>query len=278
MSTIGLAPPAVVDDLLPVETPFNLFTVARELTGRWEAGVAVWGHPEGVPSGYDPCLEGTFREKQDDWDLPLAFFPAFTALSGIRCSAMGMGRFDDFQDRANRVLNATVHDAAERQLSQGDPLAENASGTPVPFLSDANLTVYGGASVEPSEGLAYLENAIGETGRAGVIGAPPGVVSAWSFDGALRVVGDHLETFLGTPVYVATGFIGIEDSSVAAGTGWAYATGPIFYGLGELIELGATAAETLDRENNDVVYRAERDVVVGWDTALQAGVLVDWTP
>ena len=36
--------------------------------------------------------------------------------------------------------------------------------------------------------------------------------------------------------------------------------------------------EVLDRSNNDVTFRAERYVLVEWDTVLQAAVLVDWTP
>ena len=35
-------------------------------------------------------------------------------------------------------------------------------------------------------------------------------------------------------------------------------------------------ADVLDRETNDLTYRAERFVVAAWDTALQAGVLIDW--
>ena len=36
-------------------------------------------------------------------------------------------------------------------------------------------------------------------------------------------------------------------------------------------------SEALDRANNDVTYRAEKIAIVSWDTALQAGILVDWT-
>jgi hypothetical protein len=283
MSTIGLAPPWVVDDLLPEVHPYSLLTVGHQLDGRWDAGIGIWAFPsgDGVPSGFDPCAEGTFREKDEVGEAESPLFPSFTAYAAFQCSTMGMGSFQDFQDRVNRVLDAVDVAAIERQLVQGDPIAVNANGDAVPFLGDAHLDILAVAAVGPGPALAYLEDAIGETHRAGVIGASPGVVSAWSFDGGLRVVDGQLRTWLGTPVYVATGFIGadpVSGSTPAAGQGWAFATGPIAYGRSGLIEIGATAAETIDRTLNDVVYRAERDVVVGWDTALQAGILVDWTP
>jgi hypothetical protein len=37
-------------------------------------------------------------------------------------------------------------------------------------------------------------------------------------------------------------------------------------------------SEYVDREANEVIYRAERSFVALWDTSLQSGVLIDWTP
>ena len=37
-------------------------------------------------------------------------------------------------------------------------------------------------------------------------------------------------------------------------------------------------SEYVDREINEIIYRAERSFVALWDTSLQSGVLIDWTP
>ena len=53
-----------------------------------------------------------------------------------------------------------------------------------------------------------------------------------------------------------------------------YATGPVEVRLGEVAVMDIK--EVLDRSNNDVTFRAERYVLVTWDTQLQAAILVDW--
>ena len=273
MSTMtGVGLPIVLDGPLPKPHPYNLFTVAQELGGRWNGGVGLWAHPTDVPSGHDPCLDGTFREKDEPGDGLTAIFEAFEAYVGFQCSAMGMGNWQDFQARVNRVMEAADAYAAERQLAFGDPRDDQ------PYLIDTNLDQIA-TGVSPQAGLSYLEQAIGETGRAGVIHADPATASSWTVYGGLTPVGDQLRTWLGTPVVVGTGYIGADPaggSTLGAGESWAFATGPLVYGRSETIELAPTAAETVDRSNNDVIYRAERDILVAWDTALQAGVQIDW--
>jgi len=39
-----------------------------------------------------------------------------------------------------------------------------------------------------------------------------------------------------------------------------------------------SVSEYVDRENNVITYRAERAILPLWDTSLQSGVLIDWTP
>jgi len=278
MSTLtNVGAPRVDLGPFPTEHPYSLYTVAKQLEGeRWENGVSLLGYPDGLPSGFDPCSEGTFREKDESDTAPYGTFLGFTTWLGLLCSTMGMGSFEEFQARVNAALAAKDHHAAERQLAQGNPLDQN------PYFGDTHLSILGGGgALTPGTGLAYLEEAIGATGIAGVLHATPAIASAWSFDGGLYVEDGRLYTWLGTPVVVGTGYIGTDPangSTPAAGQGWAFASGPVVYGRGPLVELAPTAAETVDREINLVDYRAERDIVVAWDTALQAGVLIDWTP
>jgi hypothetical protein len=84
----------------------------------------------------------------------------------------------------------------------------------------------------------------------------------------------------GTPVSISGGYQGASANGTAAGAGtsWAFASGPVEVYVGEATLVGEDINGTLDTSNNDVTFRAERYVLAEWDTALQAAVLVDWTP
>lgn len=293
MSITGVGPALAVEGPLPAPPAYNIFTVAQALSAnltpdgdlleRWRNGISLRAYPPGVPTGFDPCSTGTFRTKDEGEPAPISAFLPFTAYVADFCSALGLGPWPEFQARTNAVLTATEAFALERQLAQGDPMNDN------PFLGDANMVEVGpGGALNPGAALAYLEQAIAGTGRAGVIHATPAIAAAWSAlgytlervaggvaGGSLRTVGNW------TPVIVGSGYTGtdpVADDSPGAGWGWAFATGPIVYGRSaELMPVPETEREALDRTNNDVVYRAERDMLVAWDTVLQAGVLVDWS-
>jgi hypothetical protein len=157
-------------------------------------------------------------------------------------------------------------------------LAAGADGSTNPFLGDSNVTVLGGAAVTPAVGLSWLENAIGATGRQGLIHASPAVAAAWGFD--KLETGEALYTVNGTPVAVGGGYanVTVDGDDPGDGEDYAFATGPVEVRLSEAITLSDDIAESLDRSNNDVVIRAERYALATWDTALQAAVLIDWTP
>ena len=113
-----------------------------------------------------------------------------------------------------------------------------------------------------------------------MIHATPGTISAWNFVNLLTE-GDVLRTANGTPVVSGGGYIntdptGLTGSDPAVGQEWAFATGPVrvYLGPGETLEV----AEYVDHLDNVITYRAERYVLATWDTALQSGVLIDWTP
>jgi hypothetical protein len=48
--------------------------------------------------------------------------------------------------------------------------------------------------------------------------------------------------------------------------------------LSDPVLVGGDINGSLDTSNNDVTFRAERYALASWDTALQAAVLIDWTP
>lgn len=276
MSTFtAIGPALAIDGPLPVSRPYGLLSIPGVLdagNGRWMNGVNVYGYPEEVPALWEPCATGTWRTKDEGAGVNTPRFDAFGMYVPITCSAMSIGDWRDFASRAEKVLDATASHGLELALSQGVELSTN------PYLGDTNATVLGGAALTPIVGLSYLENAIGATGRAGIIHASPAIVAAWSE--YLHIEGGTLYTINGTPVAAGGGYIGApaDGSDPAAGEDYAFATGPVRAFLSEPQLVGEDINGTLDTSNNDVTFRAERFGLVEWDVALQAAVLINWTP
>ena len=279
MSMLTFGPPQYVNGALPTAPPRSLLTIPGVLqeTGdsRWTNGAALWGDPDGLPETWDPCTTGTFRPKTDVSSFETPDFAAFVAYLPVTCSSFTVASDPDgFAQRAEVTLDATISFAVEQALSQGIPMSTN------PFLADANVNVLAAAAtMSPEKGLAWLEDAVGATGRGGLIHATPAVTSRWfaSFPLFEPEIRSTLYTPNGTPVSSGGGYKGSTPSGQAAATAgkeWVYATGPVQVWLAE--EATLNIEDVLDRTLNDVTFRAERYALVTWDTSLQASVLIDW--
>lgn len=274
MSNLTYGPPVVLDGPLPVAPPHSLLNTPGVLqndpSDRWLNGVTIYPYPVDLPENWDPCWEGTYREKGEGSGVPLPVFGSFVAHLPITCTAASIGDPDEFANRVEISMNAVESYAVERQLSQGTGIQTN------PFLADAAADILaGGAAVTPAVGLSYLEDAIAMTGKQGMIHATPAVVSQW-FD---QEDWPSLVTANGNRVASGGGYIGADPATgatAAAGQAWAFATGPVEVRHSRIAVMDI--ADVLDRATNDVTFRAERYVLVEWDTALQAAVLIDWTP
>jgi len=277
-----LGPPLSLDGPLPVaplRSLLNTVTVIDSPDLRFGVGGVVWPYPPGLPESFDPCSTGTFRTKSEGegWDLPQ--FQPFTVYLPITCSSITAAA-PGFADRVQLAFAATESYAVAYELARGVANPLN------PFLDDANLNILAaGVAVQPDAALSYLEDAIGATGRGGVILTTPAVGA--SFNGSncgygIEVQSGRLVTTANTtPVALDGGFIGASPSlhaPLVAGQGWAFATGPIMVRRSPDIQILSTLKESTDRSDNTVTFRAERDYLVIWDTVLQAGALVDWTP
>lgn len=273
--SLTFGPPVTLDGPLPLAPPHSLINTPGVLiTGepdRWLNGVNVYPYPSALPGLWDPCSAGTFRTKSDGEGEDLPMFASFVVYLPITCSAMSIGDPEEFAGRAEIAMRAVESYAVEKQLVSGDGIATN------PYLEDANVSLLAsGAAVGPDAAVSYLEDAIGATGKQGMIHATPSVVSQW-FDQTRE--DSPLVTVNGTRVAAGDGYIGSRPtggSAAAAGQSWAYATGPVEVRHSDV--LMPDISEVLDRSNNDVTFRAERYALVEWDTVLQAAVLVDWTP
>ena len=255
----------------PVAPPHSLVNtpgvVISEDAGRWLNGVNLIGYPDDTPSLWEPCSEGTFRVKGEGTGRPEATFDPFVCYIPATCSTWG---WNDLQEQVEAALEATYSMGVEQGLSQG------IAGSNNPYFGDGSLVILGGGAVAPPVGLAYLEDALSQTGRGGIIHATPAVVARLQ---SVRLAGPAaLVTGNGTPLVSGDGYVG-TDPDGAGGPGahedYIFVTGPVEVRLGPLVM--TELAESLDRSDNTVTFRAERYVLATWDTALQAGVLVDWT-
>lgn len=275
MSNLTFGPPVVLDDgHLPVAPPYSLLNTPGVVKPpgdpHWLSGAAVYPYPSDLPGEWDPCSTGTFRTKDEGSGVESPHFASFVSYLPITCSAMSIGDPEEFANRAEIALNAVQSYSVEKQLSQGTGVATN------PFFADAahTLSAAGATAKSPEVALAYLEEEIGETGKQGMIHATPPVVSRWFDQDRLD---SPLVTVNGTRVVSGGGYQGATPTgraAAAAGESWVYATGPVEVRLAPIAVLDIK--DVLDRSNNDVTFRAERYVLVTWDTQLQAAVLVDW--
>jgi hypothetical protein len=131
--------------------------------------------------------------------------------------------------------------------------------------------------------LSFLEEAIGATGRQGVIHATPAVIAglqAFPIDSTLEDT--RLITAVGTPVVAGDGYIGVDTpwlTSPGTGESWAFATGRVEVHLGPMVSF--PLAESLERDINVTTFRAEKYALAIWDgidedELAAAAVLVDW--
>lgn len=272
MSAMTFGPPVPIDGPPPRPYPYGILSVSRELneSERAAMGVNVLPYPPDVPRGFDPCSTGTFREKAEgsDWDAPL--FPGFTAYTPVTCNSKGIGVDAEFRRKVSAVLAATDQWILEQQLVAGTVLPDYL------HVGAAGVDVISSTGIPPEQALFQLEDAIAATGRMGVIGMTPGAVAQAGWNN-FRVVDGHLETANGTPVIAGQGFVGQKPAGGAATSDteqWAWAFGPPFHWRGE-VNIPGNRGQNVNRVTNITTYRAERELVVGWDGILRAAVLVD---
>jgi hypothetical protein len=248
-------------------------------------GIEEWPYPRDLPDTYNTCDTGTFRVKAEGegWNLPI--FGPFTAYLPITCSSISAAK-PGFAERARLAFQARQSYAVSYELSHSHAQPLN------PHFTDANTRFPAGQTAQrPDVGLAYLEDAIGETGIAGMIHATPAVATAWNGANGYEVEdvgGTLLTTANKTPVAVSYAYHGARPSlgvAPSTHTQWVFATGPVQVRAQTEIEIIAQSIkESMDRATNDVTFRAERSFVAVYDAPesdsdhrpVQAAVLIDW--
>lgn len=278
MTTI--APPYIIDGPKPLERPFGIHSVVdfeEDDNDRWVGGAQVYSYPSDLPQSFIQCSEfltspGSSKDEGNPLALPV--FDGFAVYFPETCTSRGIGDTERFKERARIALDATEDFAVEQQLATGYYDRD------IPYFTDGNMTRPNlNTPVGPTEALALLEDAIGATGRGGVIHATPGTVTAWSALWLVYQVGDHLRTTNGTPVVAGAGYLGANSvghpATLTSDEAWAFATGNLVGRRSGIFMNPEELKEAMDRSINRVTYRAERYYLAAWDTHLQAGVIVD---
>lgn len=260
----------------------QVYVPAQAGRERWLNGIAVYPYPPGVPIGYDACGDPP-EDKPFGENVEPPEFNTLTVVESITCTSQQVPDQDAFKARAVSVLAATESFAVARELMSGLLFGSQ------PYLTDTNATFPNGdVATRPNHGLQVLEQAIGLTGRLGVIHCSPMLATALLGQGfVIRDKTGVIRTINGIPVIPDFGYIGVSQPVGHAEPGpteeWAYATGPVDIRRSEIFTTPETRIEALDRGSggatngrpNTFTYRAERYYVTDWDTALQAAVLID---
>lgn len=269
----------VIDGPVPEPPLFSLLSVAQieePDSPHWRNGVTVWPYPPDTGSIWEPCAgNGTFL-KNEGISVSSPEFSGFTLYLAITCTAMGIDWNDPegWKNRARIAFRAVESFALEQEISQGTffPLQ--------PHFDDANVDILA-TGVKSQVGLSYLEDAIGLTGRRGVVHGTPGTITSWGKEFLVFRESGELHTPAGSKVVSGGGYLGGHPSGgSAAGTGaaWAYATGPLKVLRDKEVRFNPDDfSQATNRGNNTITFQAERDYVVVWDAVLQAAVLIDWT-
>ena len=253
----------------PASPPYSLLNtpgvVVEREEGRWVNGTNVELNSCEPPDVWDPCSEGTFREKADALEFPESpQFDPFVVYSTLTCSTIG-GR--DLEEQAREHIEAAESWAVERVLADG------IDGMSNPFFNDGNAVAVAGAS--PSEQLRLISSAMSETGRAWQVHAPPAAVDSLSEDGSMVTrESDGLYTANGMRVISGSGYYGSGGQSTDISSG---VPQQCMYGvLGVEVRLGplfvTDIRSSLDRSINELVIRAERYVLATFDTCLYVTV------
>lgn len=290
MSTMTLGPTVGLETHAPSPPRYRLLDVARVIDVDDEhifAGIEVWPWLDARSGGvHNPCSTGTNREKNGMQDRPdeLPEFAAFTVYETLECTARSIGvEYDYWASLVVEALRATESFQIEHEFAFGTKVPTNPHLALINAGSDPAVQVLNsGGSTNTRHALALLEQYAAITGAAHIVHIDPATAVDASAKLAIEREPDNTLHVMGTgsKIVVGTGYVGAEpDGETAASDtkSWAWATGPVEIRRGPIRVNPPTVGEAMNTvdNNNLITLRAERDVVVSWDTTLQLAVFVD---
>lgn len=267
---MAVAPPALVVGTERTPLPFGLFSAAavRPNADRWESGVQ-WEQtvaPPAMGTSFD-CDVPADPLDLDAYDCAIGEASVFTVYGYAHGNPVGM---NPEVASAKAIDHLTIRE--EARVEQALWTADLANS---PSLRGAGVAVGPGAQTMPT-GLAALEDAIAtQYGSLGVIHLTRYTAMKAIADDLVESRNGRLYTVLGTPVVAGAGYDGSgpAEEVPAAGTAWAYATGPVFVYRSEVFAPSSRPGDTLNRGTNTLLAVAERTYLLGFDD-FSASVLL----
>src|SRR6478752_4050442 len=277
--------------------PYGLLSVVESRPAsspHWQAGV-IWEDLCGPPATtYDLCLTdsplvtGAPPKRAGAAHEDFAATP-FTVYSRVDCSAVGF--YEDSEGEAATVLTRweqwQIEYAFWTGVAGGLPnvvyphLAANADV--VSTVDGATLqiaaTVPTATPTDPATALGIVENALADCyAGIGVIHIPVELIPRFMDRYVIYRDGARLRTYNGNWVVAGAGYPNTSPVGAASpidGSGWIYATPPVFMYRSALRTL--TARETLDRSVDTVKALSERTVLLGYSCCLAAAPVAPTT-
>lgn len=283
MSTMTLGPTVGLETHAPSPPRYRLLDVATVIDVDDEhifAGIEVWPWIDARSGGvHNPCSTGTTREKNGMQERPdeLPEFASFTIYETLECTSRSIGvEYDYWASLTVAALRAVESKLIEEEFAKGLKVPTN------PHLAlSADVPTGGGTAQAVVAAVSLLEQEAAVTGAAHLVHMDPATsIKASSqqlleHDGAGCYLGGT-----GSRVVVGQGYIDAEpdgESPATATKSWIWATGPVEIRRGPIRVNPPSVREAMNTivNNNDITLRAERDVVVSWDTGLTLAVFVD---
>lgn len=260
-----------------VTLPYSLLTASQlidETDVHWRGGVLLevdTCSTAGITT--ETCAATGGVDKPETNSFSIYGGVPFTVYTRPLCSTVAY--IESAQTRAVNALIQGENRAVEREFWTGEHgitphLAEDTAV--VTALDNATeqtaATVLVTGAVDPVEGLARLEEALGECyGSEGVIHVPPSVNTHLVRNSVVQRDGLRLRSPSNHLIAVGAGYPGTSPAGAEPATGvrWIYATGAVQVRRSAIEVKASLAREIVNRQKNDVVLVAERTYVITWE-------------
>lgn len=271
--------PKYVEAVANEPLKYGIFSVSEIATGdgHWQQGVEWEPGLCGPASTYDcpTCAQndgGTAPAKTyNDEGVPLEDASPFTVYASFKCSPIG--NWSRAEERALQALYTGEERAVETILAAGAHTGARA----LYGASTTDITPTPGTPVTVQQGIALLEQYIGENGKGqGVIVGSRRDITLAATEHLVECTETGLYTPLRTPIAALAGIdgkTGPNNDAPEANEAWLWA-------LGSRPRIWRSEAWTtsdrehsLDIQTNDLEILAERNYLIGWD-CFTVGVLV----
>lgn len=263
----------------PVAAPrrHSLVDLAIDIeAGRWEHGVSTFPNPTDDVSSWTWPADADTSVAKDEGASPTGDdFEPFTLYVPCVQSTFGLLSDQEMIDRATARLIALEATAIEAEFATATLMTTN------PALAGAPTLINAGTALGVIEGYRSIDDALAREHGLGMIHISPRTAAWWIRYRLIEKNGrGEYETMSGHAVVIGLGYAGTKPTASPANGAaheWAYGTSQVFLKRGEIEVFGSAPAEHIDRIINKSVLRAERSVLVGWDTNVHLAVKIDHT-